>query len=435
MKQNIIKLLFSAVLMMCCVSSWADRPGFPKIEYESGKYMYFILDSEHLTATVTWGGINSTSSTPEYKGSITIPSTVRYESKQYSVTSIGEHAFDNCSGLTSITIPNGVTSIGNDAFNDCHGLTSITIPSGVTSIGSYAFNGCSGLKLITIPSSVTSIGIYAFRGCSGLTSITIPENVTSIGNNAFVYCSQLSSVICLPTTAPSLGVDAFDDVKDGCRIYIPSDEYKTVDVWETFADMMISSINDWKQIAIDEFAAAINGYDGLDFLATWFNAKINAATTSGEVASVMGKYLPMSGTNVSAIKEIYKLVSDDDNAYIQSLLWENIEKVWTTENESEIDLIQTKWQSIVGMYKLVSDDDNAYIQSLLDEYIEKVSSARNESEINGIKTEWPYMVKGLKWTLNSMTTSDEKGNGVRITKGDQTIELMNPDKVEYIIRK
>lgn len=65
-----------------------------------------------------------------------------------SITSIGDYAFYNCIGLTSITIPDGVTSIGDWAFCDCSGLTSITIPGSVTSIGSYAFFICSGLTRI-----------------------------------------------------------------------------------------------------------------------------------------------------------------------------------------------------------------------------------------------------------------------------------------------
>ncbi|MBE6619272.1 MAG: leucine-rich repeat domain-containing protein [Ruminococcaceae bacterium] len=156
--------------------------------------------------------------------SITIPD---------SVTSIGRSAFVGCSGLTSITIPfvgatkngtsnthfgyifgaelfsnnskyvplmlktviiTGGTSIGDDAFWDCSGLTSITIGNNVTSVGKSAFSGCSGLTSITIPNSVTSIGRYAFYDCRGLTSITIPNSVTSIGNWAFSGCSGLTSI-------------------------------------------------------------------------------------------------------------------------------------------------------------------------------------------------------------------------------------------------
>ncbi len=104
-----------------------------------------------------------------------------------SVTSIGYRAFDDCTGLTSITIPNSITSIGSSAFRYCTGLTSITIPNSVTSIGDLAFYGCTGLTSITIPDSVTSIGRSAFCGCTGLTSITIPNSVTSIGEYALGY--------------------------------------------------------------------------------------------------------------------------------------------------------------------------------------------------------------------------------------------------------
>ena len=73
-----------------------------------------------------------------------------------------------------------VISIERLAFEDCSSLTSITIPNSVTSIGKGAFLGCSSLTSITIPNSVTSIGESAFRGCSSLTSITIPNSVKSI---------------------------------------------------------------------------------------------------------------------------------------------------------------------------------------------------------------------------------------------------------------
>ena len=117
--------------------------------------------------------------------SVTIPS---------SVTSIGDSAFSRCRGLKSVTIPSGVTSIGQAMFSDCSGLTSVTIPEGVTSIGDSAFSRCRGLKSVTIPSSVTSIGYGAFEDCKGLTSVTIPAGVTNIGWRAFAGCSGLKSV-------------------------------------------------------------------------------------------------------------------------------------------------------------------------------------------------------------------------------------------------
>ena len=129
-----------------------------------------------------------------YSGELVIPETVEYQGTTYSVTTIRENAFENCSGLTSVTIGNSVTSIGNYAFFGCSRLTSVTIPNSVTSIGNYAFQSCDGLTSVTIGNSVTSIGDYAFSHCYGLTSVTIPNSVESIGESAFDYCSGLTSV-------------------------------------------------------------------------------------------------------------------------------------------------------------------------------------------------------------------------------------------------
>ena len=144
--------------------------------------------------------------------SVTIPS---------SVTAIGKDAFFRCSGLTNLTIPSGVTAIGKDAFFRCSGLTSLTIPSSVTSIGEFAFSGCSGLTSLTIPSSVTSIGDAAFYGCSGLTSLTIPSSVTEIGRSAFYGCSGLTS-LTIPSSVTEIGIGAFSDCSGLTSLTIPS---------------------------------------------------------------------------------------------------------------------------------------------------------------------------------------------------------------------
>ena len=144
--------------------------------------------------------------------SITIPS---------SVTSMGERCFAVCSSLTSITLPSSVTSLGGGCFSDCSGLTSITIPSSVTSFGNGCFEGCSVLTSITIPSSVTSLGDYCFYGCSGLTSITIPSSVTSLGWSCFNGCSGLTS-ITIPSSVTSLGDECFWDCSGLTSITIPS---------------------------------------------------------------------------------------------------------------------------------------------------------------------------------------------------------------------
>ena len=200
------------------------------------------------------GGNASVAPNPngKYSGSIIIPESVTYGDATYSVTSIGDRAFEDCSGLTSITIPNGVTSIGGQAFFGA-GLTSVTIPNSVKSIGTQAFAHC-GLKSVTIPSSVTDIRIYAFQYCSGLESIVvesgnpvydsrencnaiietaknslvvgckttvIPNSVTFIGHGAFFGRRDLTT-ITIPNSVTSIGSEAFADCSGLTSITIPS---------------------------------------------------------------------------------------------------------------------------------------------------------------------------------------------------------------------
>ena len=124
------------------------------------------------------------------------------------VTKIGEDSFLGCSGLTSVTIPAGVTEIGEGAFFDCAGLTSVTIPAGVTEIIDCTFENCTNLKNVTIPSGLTNIENGAFMGCTSLTNITIPSGVTEIGDSAFSGCTGLNTVV-LEGAATRLDTNAF----------------------------------------------------------------------------------------------------------------------------------------------------------------------------------------------------------------------------------
>ena len=204
------------------------------------------------------------------------------------VTSIGNYAFSNCSGLPNVTIPEGVTSIGSYAFHNCSSLTYVTIPASVTSIGEAAFNNCSSLtavyihdltawcniafsnfsanplnwaknlylnnELITdlvIPESVTSIGDFAFRGCS-ITSVTIPEGVTNIGSYAFSTCSSLTD-ITIPDSVTSIGDYAFSSCTSLMDITIPD----SVTCISAYTFYNCSSLTD---ITIPEGVTSIGDY-------------------------------------------------------------------------------------------------------------------------------------------------------------------------------
>ena len=214
-----------------------------------------------------------------------IPKTVTFNYREYSVTSIGRAAFYGCTGLTSITIPNGVTNIGGSAFYGCTSLTSIIIPNSVTSIGEGVFRGCNSLTSVTwnakaysdfdnerntpfyyyvysgpneylnfdirsqitsftfgdsvqhipaylcermtnltsvtIPNSVTSIGKEAFWECIGLTSVTIGNSVTNIGSYAFSRCRSLTSVT-IGNSVTSIGKAAFSSCTGLTSVTIPN---------------------------------------------------------------------------------------------------------------------------------------------------------------------------------------------------------------------
>ena len=216
--------------------------------------IYYVItssSSDSPSVSVSYEGASYDYSN-EYTGSVTIPEAVTYSGKTYSVTSIGNSAFDGCSGLTNITIPSSVTSIGSSAFYGCSGLISIVIPNSVVSIGYDAFRNCTDLTSITIPASLNYIGAYAFAKCTSLkkviindiaawcnisfgtgtssplassnplsyakhlysdenteiTSLEIPDDVISVSSNAFQDCIGLTS-ITIPQSVTDIGNYAF----------------------------------------------------------------------------------------------------------------------------------------------------------------------------------------------------------------------------------
>ena len=148
-----------------------------------------------------------------YSGNIVIPESVEYNGGTYSVISIGNSAFYNCSTLSGIVIPNSVTSIGESAFYGCCNLEDIEIPDNVTSIGECAFYNCSKITSVKIPDGVTRLGQSTFRGCSSLTSVVIGTGLASLlGDGIFEGCEILEDVY-------------ISDIVAWCNIDFPSVEY------------------------------------------------------------------------------------------------------------------------------------------------------------------------------------------------------------------
>ena len=231
--KTIKQFLLTALLLCSTVVSAHD--------FEVDGIYYNITNKANKVVAVTYRGSGINSYYNEYNGAVTIPSSVNYDGETYSVTSIGNYAFYDCTHLTSVTIPNSVTSIGGYAFKYCGDLTNVTIGNSVTSIGPDAFRYCHslasivvandntkydsrdncnaiiatatntlilGCKKTIIPNSVTNIGVDAFINCIYLESITIPESVTTIQYNAFYGCIRLKG-ITIPESVTTIQSGAF----------------------------------------------------------------------------------------------------------------------------------------------------------------------------------------------------------------------------------
>ena len=150
---------------------------------------YRVESTTERIVSVTSGG--------NYNGEVIIPSTVIIYNNEYSVTGIGDAAFEDCTGLKSITIPNSITSIGASAFYGCSGLKTITIPNSVTSIGDNAFYGCKNVSAIYWNSNVSPKSITQYCK-SKLVQFELGDRVTSIRYDVFTGCTVLTSIIVSP---------------------------------------------------------------------------------------------------------------------------------------------------------------------------------------------------------------------------------------------
>ena len=204
---------------------------------------------------------------------------------------LGDYVFNDCYGLTSLTLPSSVTKIGCYALSSCIGLTSLTLPSSVTEIGEHAFLNCRGLTNFTIPSGVTKIGGAAFFCCYGLISLTLPSSVTAIGSEAFKHCSGLTSIYVYMEKLPETGSNLFLGCDEkNCTVYVPKGT----------GDAYFRSAEFGYFYNIVEFDAT-----GIDKVATSTNAKeVSRYSANGQRLSAPAKGLNIVKYSDGSVKKV-----------------------------------------------------------------------------------------------------------------------------------
>lgn len=230
-KRKVMKRISAWVMCLAMVLTTINLPAFTtKVKAATigvvDGLRYELDETEH-TAKIILGE----SGYGSYSGDITIPKTVVYEGKTYTVTSIGTSSFYVCENVTSVTIPDSIITIESRAFYGCKRLGGLTIPESVKSIGEGLFYDCTSLKEIQIPSTITAIESRTFYNCKSLEEIVIPDGVTSIGAYAFYGCSALKEVT-IPKNVTSVGESVFSNCSADMVLYVNCSEYlSTIKNW------------------------------------------------------------------------------------------------------------------------------------------------------------------------------------------------------------
>lgn len=227
MKRVFLTLITVALTMLSSTKSFA-------YDCEVDGIYYYRVSTSELEVT---NKVFSDQNRSAYTGTVNIPSTVTYNGRTFTVVSIGEYAFRDCSQITSVSIPATVKSIKGFAFYNCSQMTKVNIPATVSFIGSNAFEGCSSITSLQIPNGITTVEDNTFYGCSALKTVIVPSTVSSVGAEAFARCYALMSVYLGSVTPPSCQENAFDKVdRTWVTLYVPksSEGYNEDKVWKDF---------------------------------------------------------------------------------------------------------------------------------------------------------------------------------------------------------
>ena len=279
-----------------------------------------------------------------------------------SVTTIGEGAFSDCTGLSSVVIPNNVTSIGMDAFSGCSGLTSITIGNGVTIIYQGAFFGCTGLTSVTIPNNVKIIGSSAFKNCTNITTISIGNGVTEIGIEAFKDCQELTNVYCYAENIPKTNSDAFDGSYIGyATLYVPAvsvEQYKNTEPWKNFGTIVPMDGDTPKpEKCATPTICYINGE--LLFASKTEGAEFVSEITDTDIDKFYKERVALTVTYTISVYAT-KVGYDDSDIATATLCWIDVEPQTEGIEENAVTKVRAKpvLVQIVGSQVIVSGIDN-----------------------------------------------------------------------------
>ena len=285
-----------------------DGDIFPS-EFKSGKDMWFqVISAKDKTCRV-YGDENSSdvrAIDKAYEGAANIPQ----KPEGFTVVEIGNYAFNYCTKLTVVNIPNTVKRIGEAAFSVCNNLVSVNIPAsveviddvafswdsklasvtlneGLKEIASGAFAICTELYSVTLPSTLKKLGDTAFFLCSNLSSINIPDGITSIGKLTFQSCSSLTE-IDLPASVASLGSNCFQNCKSLSDVTIRNSHVLLLDSDGNVCDDNAAFYYDGSRYSELHAPEGTMDYYGVSPWTTWFN--------------YIGTTLPYIATDVNAVE-------------------------------------------------------------------------------------------------------------------------------------
>ena len=197
-----MKQKLHSLLLMVALLSWSMVVAAS--DFDDGILRYTITSPSNLE--VRCDGLNREHRNDE---DVTIPSTVNYNNRTYTVTVIGQGGY-NSSGSGS-------------SYSFSSNLKSIQLPNLIVEINTYCFYKCSNLSEIKIPNSVTTIKDCAFLSCD-LTSLVIPESVKKIQSDAFRNNSHLMEVFFLDSEKPEIASSAFNSCHSALTLYVPNKE-------------------------------------------------------------------------------------------------------------------------------------------------------------------------------------------------------------------